>query len=370
MKMMKHYIIYVLVLMLPVLAMGQDKFERGILMELYTGQNCASCPLASDALKKIMEGHEDNERLVWISHHAGYLLDSLSIRESVRLSAFYGISGAPTLVYNRSLFKMTGKPKLGQSAVEFQRYNELHRDYDDQNRSFVEAEIDLQADISLDMDVSYDETTRNLSISVYGDKNSSFDASSPSLSVFLVQKNWTGVQNMGYGEYKTDYVHFNPVMHMCSSYYLGDVLTFDGNGKYSKQFEMKLPQTMSNYEVSNPVGKVELDVVPENLFVVAFISNLDETEVGNINYDRGNTIVYNAIRKPLIGGNSGLNATEDSNRNIYYSEGRFLTDKGYKDIIVYNLSGQAVENCGLERGIYIVKVTDRKGAYVVKAVAE
>lgn len=374
---MKYRFLIVFVLFACMLssAIYGQQYKRGVLLELYTGQKCPSCPLGSDALKKVVSGHEDDERLIWISHHAGYYPDSLTIKASTQLAPFYAVSGAPSLVYNRSLFRITGKPKLVQSATTFSEYNEVYRSHDAEGRSFVEAEMDVPADISVDMKVRYDEESRNLTLTVFGEKNSNVTDTLPALTVFFVQKKWVGSQIMGAdypGGTKPDYEHTNPVLHMLNEYYLGDSIEFDASGKYSKTFEYTVPEYFTNYGVGNPAGNVTHKFDAENTYIVAIVSNRDETPVDNINYDRGNANVLNAVKAPFRDYETAVSevAADKYDCNVYYSEGMIHVDGAYDEMYVYNLSGQMVENRGLERGIYIVKVVNGGNVHSEKIIVK
>lgn len=340
---------------------GQQQYKRGIILELYTGQGCPSCSTATPYLKEMVKGHEDDERLIWISHHAGYVSDSLTIKESTQLASFYAVYAAPSLIFNRSLFGVSmSKPTLVQSAKTFGNYNEFYKTQDPQGRSLLEVEMDKPADISVDMSVRYDIDSRNLTVTVYGEKNSNLTASAPALSVFLVQKKWVGMQNLGGVDYDFNYEHHNPVLHLLSDYYLGDLIEFDASGKYSKTIEYTVPQYFSNYGVNNPAGNVTHKFDPENTYIVAILTNRDETPVENPNYNRGNANVLNAVKAPFRDYETAVSevAADKYDCNVYYSEGMIHVDGAYDEMYVYNLSGQMVENRGLERGIYIVKVVN------------
>lgn len=370
---MKYRFIIVFVLLactLSVAMYGQKQYKRGILLELYTGQQCPSCSTATPPLKEMVKGREDDERLVWISHHAGYIPDSLTIKASTQLAPFYAVTEAPNLIFNRSLLAMSyGKPVLKQNAGTFGKYNEFYKTQDPQGRSFLEAEMDKPADISVDMKVVYDSDSRNLTLTVYGERNSNLAASAPALSVFLVQKKWVGMQNLGLSNYDFKYEHQNPVLHLLSEHYLGDLIEFDASGRYSKTFEYTVPEYFTNYGVGNPAGNVAHKFDQENTYIVAIVTNRDETSVENPNYNRGNANVLNVVKAPFrnyeTSSVSEVVAAKD-NCNIYYSEGMIVVEGGCDELSVYNLSGQMVENRGLDSGIYIVKAVRNGKVYSKK----
>lgn len=354
---------------LPVAMYGQKQYKRGVILELFTGQKCPSCSTSTPYLKEMVKGHEDDERLIWLSHHAGYFSDSLTIKASTQIAPFYSVYNAPSLVYNRSLFGVSlAKPTLVQSVPEFGKYNEFYRTQDPQGRSLLEIEMDKPADISVDMKVRYDKDSRNLTLTVYGEKNNNLAASAPALSVFFVQKKWIGMQSIGGVDYDFNYEHHNPVLHLLSDHYLGDLIEFDASGKYSKTFEYTVPQYFSNYGVNNPAGNVTHKFDPENTYIVAIVANRDETSVENPNYNRGNAYVLNAVKAPFTDYETSVSEViaQNDKCNIYYSDGMVVVEGGCDDLSVYNLSGQMVENRGLDSGIYIVKAVRNGNVYSKK----
>ena len=205
---------------------AQTKYPRGILFETYTGQECASCSVGTESLKQLYEEYKDNERFVWLSHHAGYFSDSLTIKESYDLAAFCGVSAAPSMIYNRSVIALTGrKGKLINSCNDFAEYNEKYGEYYED--TFVNTELNTLADVSLNIKTAYNKETRSLEVTVFGEKNSEFAASAPALTVFLVSDYWVGWQTKGAEGQLFDYKHMNPVRVLLSDHYLGDLIEFD-----------------------------------------------------------------------------------------------------------------------------------------------
>lgn len=373
---MRHRFLILFVLLactLSVAMYGQKQYKRGVILELFTGQKCPSCSTSTPYLKEMVKGHEDDERLIWLSHHAGYFSDSLTIKASTQIAPFYSVYNAPSLVYNRSLFGVSlAKPTLVQSVPEFGKYNEFYRTKDPQGRSLLEIEMDEPADISVDMKVRYDRDSRNLTLTVYGEKNSNLTASAPALSVFFVQKKWIGMQSLGGLDYNFEYEHHNPVLHLLSDHYLGDLIEFDASGRYSKTFEYTVPQYFSNYGVNNPAGNVMHKFDPENTYIVAILTNRDETSVENPNYNRGNAYVLNAVKAPFMDYETSVSEViaEKDKCNIYCSGGMIEVEGGCDEMSVYNLSGQMVENNGLDNGIYIVKVVRNGKIYSEKVIVQ
>lgn len=366
-------IIAVACAVLPLSAMAQTKYARGLLLELYTGQECANCPPQSNALKEIVADEGDTDRLVWISHHYGYTSDTLTIEASERPAQLCGISGAPHLIFNRTLTKLgTGLPCLSQRGTTLRDYN----DYllSSQGKSFIRQEMEAGADVSIDMDVTYDAASRALKVNVFGEKNDVFEASNPTITVYLVQKTWVGYQNTGYQQgspltFDLNYHHKNPVRMLLSADPLGDAVDFDADGAYEMQFETTVPHEVSNYSYDGHVGNVMTELDTDSLFVVAFIANVDETPVDNINYYRDNIKVYNAVKCPMGNYSTvGIAAHRAEYAPVVVAEsGRILVDGSDAGFEIYSLAGTRLPNCGLGAGIYVVRML-RDGVPVVSKV--
>ena len=323
---------------------AQTGYPRGILFETFTGQECASCSVGTQSLKDLYSEYEDNERFVWLSHHAGY----------------------------RTLLALTGrKGRLINSCNDFAEYNEKYEEY--YGETFIDNELATLADVSLNIKTTYDKDTRDLEVTVFGEKNGNFDASAPALSIFLVSDYWVGWQTRGSEGQDFAYKHMNPVRIMLSDHYLGDMLEFDENGEYSVTINCKVPTSVNSFDAwTNRIGSVPTEVDDETLYVAAFIANRDETPVDNINYDRDNIVVYNAARCSL-GESTRLSVrdcgvTESDNVRVYADNGNVCVDGDFESFQVYSLAGSAVEPTALDKGIYLVKVNLGNGTVTKKLV--
>lgn len=361
-----------MLLAVPVIAQAQT-FERGVVLELFTGQGCSGCPGAASALVEIVEGQEDNDRLVWMSHHAGYKHDSLTVKESVDLAGFFGIYEAPKLVYNRSLLAVNSRiPELLQRATEFSSYNTRFAQYDPEGRTFIEAQLDEPADISVDIDVTYDEATRMMKARVYGQRGAGLDASSPAVSVWLTQDIFVGFQSFGAMQFDTLYQHHNPVRMSLSADYLGDGIVFDNDGKWEMTYECHVPETVEPYDAYGVIVGAQVPVDDSQLHVAAIVYNRDETTPPGKN-GRENIGVLNAVKCKL--GNNSTSAivapaAEDGTVSAYAVDGRIVVDGGCDAFEVYNLAGQMVDGDNLQRGIYLVRVISDGASRTVKVMVD
>lgn len=348
-------------------------FERGLLFELFTGQECSGCPGGTSALVEMFKGMEDNNRIVWMSHHVGYLHDSLTVKESVDLASFMGVYEAPILVYNRSLQTLTSKKaRLLLKASEFNDYNSLHAQYDAEGRTYVEAQLDEPADISVDIDVTYDKATRTMAARVYGQRGAAFEATSPAVSVWLTQDIYVGYQNRGAMNYDFFYQHHNPVRLSLSADYLGDKIEFDADGSWEVTYECQVPEEVECYDAYGTIVGASLPVDDSQLHVAAIVYNRDETTPSGEN-GRETIGVFNAVRCKL--GNNSTSAVvapvaDAGAVRAYAVDGRIVVEGDCDAFDVYTLAGQMVDGDNLPRGIYLVRVMSDGTSRTVKVMVD
>ena len=348
-------------------------FERGVAFELFTGVYCTTCPNATSAMVDMLGGMEDNDRVVWISHHGGHIPDSLTMKESVDLASFLGINAVPALIYNRSLQTLTSKEaRFMLSASEFNEYNSRHAQYDPQGRTYIEAQLDEPADISVDIDVTYDEATRKMTARVYGQRGAAFEATSPAVSVWLTQDISVGLQELGAMKEDRFYHHHNPVRLSLSADYLGDKIEFDEEGKWEVTYECQVPEEVEPYDNYGEIVDARVPVDDSQLHVAAIVYNRDETTPSGAN-GRETIGVFNAVRCKL--GNNSTSAVvapvaDAGAVRAYAVDGRIVVDGDCDGFDVYTLAGQMVDGDNLPRGIYLVRVMSDGTSSTVKVMVD
>lgn len=82
-----------------------DHFERTILLEQFTSENCVNCPTGVAQIENYLSSHKN---VVWLSHHAGYDTDSWTISGSNSIARLLGVQGAPSVALDRSLLNAQG----------------------------------------------------------------------------------------------------------------------------------------------------------------------------------------------------------------------------------------------------------------------
>lgn len=117
-----------------------------------------------------------------------------------------------------------------------------------------------------------------------------------------------------------------------------------GNGgEYSQEFSVRF----------------EPDWKPENMRVVAFINR----DIRNGHLDRE---VINTGECAFSGAGSVSILTDGGGIAVYTQDGKICADGEYDRMSVYDLTGRQVENRGLAKGVYLVRVSARNGDFIKK----
>lgn len=321
---------------------SEDAVPRTILMEEFTSQSCGNCPSGQKALHDLVAGNED--RVAMVLHHSGYYPDDFSIEESDAYCYFYNSANtyAPAMTMDRSYYAEYDKEGIGSLAFD-PRYL---------TNSRFQKELELPAMVSVGIESAYDEATRKLTVKVSGYKITDLIGDHIGTTVFLLESNYVARQSQG-GE---NFEHNNFPRYVLSAAD-GDVITFEGN-RYSKEYTYTIPETFVS------TTKTETQAHPENMHIVAFVSNFDHTHPDNC-------VVLNACKTASLNDVVTSVETVDSPAwplRVFAQDGKVIVAGGYEVLGVYDLQGMPVRNEGLQPGMYIVKVTSADGKEQVSKV--
>jgi hypothetical protein len=135
---------------------SSDVVMRNVLIEDFTGQRCNNCPRATDEIKVIkgLPGFEG--RIVSIAIHTGFFAAPVAppfdadfrTTEGEAMNSFFKPAGYPTGMVNRIDFP----------SGHFKSYTS----WPEESAAF----IDIEADLSIDISTSYNNTNREVSITV------------------------------------------------------------------------------------------------------------------------------------------------------------------------------------------------------------
>ena len=212
-------------------------YERTVLLEHFTGQSCPNCPAGVTAIKNSLNGlsEEERERVVWVSHHAGYGDDSFTLTESKTISSFLGVPGAPMICIDRE----RTNTELGLV---------YHPSYTNANTFRDKLKVTSMGTVKIDHE--YNVATREIKMTVSGIS----PTAAPRLTVMLIQSGLSGTQSGA----TSGYIHDNAPRHFFTQA-MGDAINFN-NGEYSQEFTYTIPATIGAH-----------NCIPENMEIVAFL---------------------------------------------------------------------------------------------------
>lgn len=241
-----------------------------ILIEEFTGQDCIYCPSGAENINAAVAGYED--RVIEVKHHAGYYPDYLTSQADIEYASLFGISSAPTGIINRAEFGTT--LKLNFTATT----------YPDSIRSTIVRELEKPDYVTVNIETTYDETTRLVTARVYGHQLQPLPVAHPRLNVWVTESGYKGYQASPTGTLTT-YMHSN-YQRAALTDIKGDLLTFDTDGNYEQTFTYTIPDTYPAYTQTGVSATKSTEAHPLTTRIVAFVSHwsrADDCEVFNAN---------------------------------------------------------------------------------------
>ena len=240
-------------------------FPRKYLIEHFTGDECGYCPYGMYSIVEYTQ--KTTTPCIWVSHHYGYNNDEYTISESAKIGAASGVSGAPNMSMNRT--KITG------STIAF------HPGYlpEAGMAEAIASKCEIESEASIKINHLYNAATKELNVTVNG-LVANTEVKEYLLTVLIKENGLIGKQADYYWSWKTagykEFMHPCVVRDVISSTQLGDTVKVV-NQRYNKTY---------TYTVSEKW-------VPENCFVVAYITPLNKKPV------------INAEETPLVAGTTG-----------------------------------------------------------------
>lgn len=303
----------------------EKEYTRRLLLEHFTTINCINCPYGDKTLAAATSGRDD---YAWVSHHAGYGTDELTISESKSLLNF-GVTGAPMAMLDRTyvenLSDNTNYPPFSVGYSDAKYGGELISAWMD----IMKQKVSM---VSLEATCQYDEDSRSLTVTVDGECNGIFRQLYPGtcLNVFLTENNVTA-KTVQTGT-TNGYTHYHVLRDVLTDTF-GDEIEWNGDS-----FTMSYTTTLnSNWKA-------------DDMNVVAFVtkpyssSDVDNAEVQN-------TTIANATPT------SGISSLHNGNAKATITDGKVVVDGAYDSLSVYTADGKQVATSGLNHGLYIVKLS-------------
>lgn len=294
-------------------------FPRKVLIEHFTTLPCTNCPAGLRTLLAVVDGRDD---YVWVAHHVGYSTDELTVSESSRLT-YFGVNGAPMAMFDRTVLDCSDSNKYPTFSIG---YSSATVGKEALMPSYLQC-AQTPAFVSVNIENTYDRTTRQLTTTVSGQRNSLLETFYPenSLTVELFEN---GVTTKGIQVGSGSQTH-NHVFRASLTDIMGDAIEWDGD-TYTRTFTYTLPETWNESYTR----------------VAAFVNR---TVSGD--YTAGE--VLNAADAPV-------DAELASIGSVSYPQAQVLS-RSY-----YNLKGQRI-NAPVQ-GVYLEKTETTEGVSTVKRI--
>lgn len=329
--------------------------QRTTLLEHFTTGQCQYCPGGHERLEQAYQGYEN--RVCWVSHHAGFGTDAMTISASEQLTALYGTEGtfAPAMTLDRNV-ETADEPGAGGVVGSVGYANDIAAQF--------QAATAMPAFVTISLsNLNYDQQSRQLSVTVSGNFVSDFGGTEPRLSLFLIEDSILGRQaDAATQTYINNYVN-NHVIRATLSDTWGDADAFTSTtagSTYSKTFTYTLPTKMR----ANKCRLVAFvnDFGPDMLHrTVANATQSDFLMTGNDPTHVGITAVEASIEiktYPNPATEMAYISAESTIRSYEMVDamGRtILAEENVNvDVLELNVSG-------LAQGVYFVSVTTDKG---------
>lgn len=272
---------------------AESMLRQKNLVEQFTSTKCTYCPLADPVLQKLSDMRGD---IIIVAHHnkkpaAG---DPMICDDALAISDMFNMSGNPSGMFNR-YYEPSMELNADQTLTLGLGYNSQYVDLAaEMLNQVVENSNSVPAFANINIKTEYNESTRELSVEVYGSGVSEFKdyvGEDAALSVFLTEDGIQAAQTGG----SRDEIHDN-VMRKALSDAFGSAINWDGN-TYSNKYTITLDSSWK----------------PENMHVVAFInrpvtdnSAMDDVWINNAETCKLGESITAGIEAPITDKGTGV----------------------------------------------------------------
>ncbi|MDR2839666.1 MAG: Omp28-related outer membrane protein, partial [Paludibacter sp.] len=284
---------------------SNNTHQRTVLLEHFTTAQCSNCPWAHQMWNTVLATRPN---VAYVSHHVGYYTDDFTITESNQYMAFYNDGGstyAPASMLDRT--QLTDDPgpiflPSPQALVE----------------SVVDHQLALPPFVTIDAAVNYNSSNKTYTISATTSKIQGMPLLSDTrLTVYLTEDGLIGRQVLSTGQYDNNYVHNHVIRRVVSSVW-GDVVTFETDGTFTKQYTGTLPATWNASKVK----------------VIAFVSNYNSSV--NKRY------VYNTKSVVLGDPNSVENITKNADIQTRVENKSIFINENFENAQLFDITGRKI----------------------------
>lgn len=263
------------------------------LVEEFTSTKCVACPYAGPVLEALTELRND---IVIMAHHDNIPQpgDPMVCDESLALSKTFNQSGNPCAMFNRYYETNTELNSAQTITLGIGYKSQYVNQAAEMLNQVIENSNSVPTFANINIKTEYNESTRELSVEVYGSGVSDFKdylGEDAVLSVFLTEDGIKAAQTGG----SRDAIH-NHVTRKALSDIFGGAINWDGN-TYSNKYTITLDSSWK----------------PENMHVVAFINrpvgnetSIDDVYVNNAETCKLGESITAGIEAPITDKGTGV----------------------------------------------------------------
>lgn len=318
---------------------NENSVPRKPLLEHFSTAQCPNCPPAHTNIHNWLSTRPE---IIHLIHHCGYYTDAYTVSESQSLMVFYNDGGstyAPAVMLDRR--HMTDDPGpifFPSSSGGF-------------TTSLLDQERNTPAFITVNLDGSYDPSTRVLNLTVSGQLVGEIIETDPRLSVYIMEDGLVGTQSGASGSYTHDCV-MRDAISGGGAWGDANVVSTTVGSTYSKTY---------TYTVNS-------SWVDENLTVIAFINNHDANDINN-------RAILNANSRKLLKIGTGISDNNVTRTAIYPNPAtdvlNLISENEIQYVEIYNIEGQLIKSISgnvnnisisdMNDGLYFVKIHTENG---------
>lgn len=270
---------------------AESMLRQKNLVEEFTSTKCVACPYAGPVLEALSELRND---IVIMAHHDNIPQpgDPMVCDESLALSKTFNQSGNPCAMFNRYYETNTELNSAQTITLGIGYKSQYVNQAAEMLNQVIENSNSVPTFANINIKTEYNESTRELSVEVYGSGVSDFKdylGEDAVLSVFLTEDGIKAAQTGG----SRDAIH-NHVTRKALSDIFGGAINWDGN-TYSNKYTITLDSSWK----------------PENMHVVAFINrpvktNIDDVYVNNAETCKLGESITAGIEAPITDKGTGV----------------------------------------------------------------
>lgn len=272
---------------------AESMLRQKNLVEEFTSTKCVACPYAGPVLEALSELRND---IVIMAHHDNIPSsgDPMVCDESLALSKTFNQSGNPCAMFNRYYETNTELNSAQTITLGIGYKSQYVNQAAEMLNQVIENSNSVPAFANINIKTEYNESTRKLSVEVYGSGVSDFKdyvGEDAVLSVFLTEDGIKAAQTGG----SRDAIH-NHVTRKALSDIFGGAINWNGN-TYSNKYTITLDSSWK----------------PENMHVVAFINrpvgnetSIDDVYVNNAETCKLGESITAGIEAPITDKGTGV----------------------------------------------------------------